>query len=59
MRASSLWPAMSSVALYSMTTSANRLSMAVFVESCMSSVARRKAVCSFVLILVKSLHRNE
>ena len=50
---------MSSVALYSMVTSANRLSVAVFFESCMSSVARRKAVCSFVLILVKSLHRNE
>ncbi len=42
-----------------MMRSANLLKMAVFFESCMSSVAIRKAVCSLVLMRVKSLHRNE
>ena len=59
MRASILCPAMSSTELYSMMRSANLRSMAVFVLSCISSVASRKAVCSFVLMRVKSLHRNE
>ena len=39
--------------------SANLLKIAVFFGSCMSSVARRKAVCLFVLIRVKSRHKNE
>jgi len=42
-----------------MMRSANLLKMAVFFVSCMSSVAIRKAVCSFVLMRVKSLHKNE
>ena len=59
MRASILRPAMSSIELYSIIRSANLFIMAVFFWSCMSSVTSRKAVCSFVRMRVKSLHKNE
>ena len=42
-----------------MMRSANLFNIAVFFASCMSSVTSRKAVCSLVLIRVKSLHKNE
>ena len=59
MRASILCPVMSSAGLYSIMRSANLFSIAVFFVSCMSSVASKNAVCSFVRMRVKSLHKNE
>jgi len=54
-----LCPAIPSIELYSMMRSANFLKMTFFFVSCMSSVASRKAVCSFVFMRLNSSDKNE